>query len=121
MTPSPHKPASVCPPRAADDDESGLEGIQALAALLRLSRIVKLMRHYTDWRVMKVWPSSFCRASSDNFRVALRTAVRPIMIPAFAMGLTILLLAGALWIAEGHDKIVSFVHPCHLADPCAMP
>jgi len=80
----------VCPPRAADDDESGLEGIQALAALLRLSRIVKLMRHYTDWRVMKV---------------ALRTAVRPIMIPAFAMGLTILLLAGALWIAEGHDKI----------------
>eukprot|EP00966_Prymnesium_polylepis_P330103 7385762-Prymnesium_polylepis.2 len=60
--------------------------LQDIASLLKMCRILKLMRHYTDWRVLGL---------------ALKHALRPICIPGFAMILTILLLSGALWVAEG--------------------
>ena len=99
------------------------------AALMRMLRILKLMRHYTDWRVLKI---AIKRVRSTRSiapaplstpialaRVALlvlcsrvlpncanpptRQAARPILVPAFAMVLTILLLSGVLWLAEGDD------------------
>ena len=53
--------------------------------LLRLLRILKLMRHYVDVRVLMI---------------ALGTAWRALLVPAFAMLLTILILSGGLWLAE---------------------
>lgn len=55
------------------------------AALLRLLRILKLMRHYADWKVLLM---------------ALRRAFRPLLVPMVAMFLSILLLGGAMWIFE---------------------
>ena len=53
--------------------------------LLRLLRILKLMRHYVDVRVLMI---------------ALGTAWRALLVPAFAMLLCILILSGGLWLAE---------------------
>ena len=64
--------------------------IDNFTTFLRLMRILKLLRHYTDWRVLTI---------------ALRKSCRPVLIPAFAMLLTILILSGALWLAEGHDTM----------------
>ena len=55
--------------------------------LLRLLRILKLMRHYSGWRVLLH---------------ALHTAWRAMLVPGFAMLMTILLLSGALWLTEGN-------------------
>ena len=54
--------------------------------LLRLLRILKLMRHYVDMRVLMI---------------ALSSAGRALLVPGFAMAMCILLLSGALWLAEG--------------------
>jgi len=54
--------------------------------LLRLLRILKLVRHYADWRVLMV---------------ALQNSWRALLVPTFAMLMTILVLSGALFLAEG--------------------
>lgn len=54
--------------------------------LLRLLRILKLMRHYVDMRVLIL---------------AITSAGRALLVPGFAMAMCILLLSGALWLAEG--------------------
>jgi len=61
------------------------------AALLKLLRVLKLMRHYADWRVLVI---------------ALRKAFRPLLVPMVAMFLSILLLAGALWIFERNSAFL---------------
>jgi hypothetical protein len=53
--------------------------------LLRLLRIIKLFRHYSAWRVILL---------------ALQNSWRALMVPGFAMYMTILILAGALYLAE---------------------
>lgn len=60
-------------------------GALRVMQLLRLMRILKLMRHYVDMRVLMI---------------ALGTAGRALLVPGFAMALCILLLSGALWLAE---------------------
>lgn len=56
--------------------------------LLRLMRILKLMRHYVDMRVLML---------------AWHTAWRALLVPGFAMLLSILILSGALWLLQGTD------------------
>lgn len=53
--------------------------------LLRLLRIIKLFRHYSAWRVILL---------------ALKNSWRALMVPAFAMFMIILILSGALYLAE---------------------
>jgi voltage-gated potassium channel len=53
--------------------------------LLRLMRILKLMRHYVDMRVLTI---------------AMESAWRALLVPVFAMLMIILVLSGALWLAE---------------------
>ena len=53
--------------------------------LLRLLRVLKLLRHYSGWRVLLV---------------ALHNSWRALLVPGFAMLLTVLILAGCLFLAE---------------------
>lgn len=68
-----------------------------LLQLFRLLRILKLMRHYTGWRVLTL---------------ALQNAWRALLVPCFAMFMTVLVLSGALFLAEeasgGSDDGESF-------------
>ena len=57
----------------------------AFMQLLRLMRILKLMRHYVDMRVLIL---------------AVSTAWRALLVPGFAMLMIILVLSGALWLLE---------------------
>lgn len=63
------------------DSITGLELLQ----LFRLLRVLKLMRHYSGWRVLII---------------ALERSWRPVMVPVFAMVVTILVLSGVLYVVE---------------------
>jgi len=62
--------------------------------LLRLLRMIKLFRHYSAVRVLLL---------------ALQTSWRALLVPCFAMFMTICLLAGALWLVE--DAVKGPPHP----------
>jgi len=64
-----------------------LQAIEVLEVmkLLRLVRILKLMKHFTDWRVMLI---------------ALSNSWRALLVPGFSMLIAVLLLSGALIVAE---------------------
>ena len=69
-------------------DVAELPSFMRFMGLLRLMRILKLMRHYVDMRVLML---------------ALSTAWRALLVPGFAMLLSILILSGALWLVQGVD------------------
>ena len=66
---------------ASSDVADALDVLQ----LFRLLRILKLMRHYPDWRVLFIALNNSCRA---------------LFVPGFAMLMVILILSGALFLAE---------------------
>ena len=56
-----------------------------LLELLRLARVLKLMRHYPDWRVLII---------------AINKSWRALLVPGFAMFIAVLILSGALIVVE---------------------
>ena len=74
------------PIRAGEDNDAALPDGVRILGLLRVLRILKLMRHYPDWRVLIV---------------ALKNSWRALLVPGFAMFITVLMLSGALFLAEG--------------------
>lgn len=71
----------------ADGDRNGF-GMQSFVRALkffRMMRVIKLMRHYPGWRVLIM---------------AVQNSWRAILVPAFAMSLTILILSALLFIVE---------------------
>ena len=73
--------------RAGDaSDSADLPLELRMLQLLRLLRILKLLRHYSGWRVLLT---------------ALASSWRALLVPAFAMCLTIIVFSGTLFLVDG--------------------
>lgn len=68
-----------------DEAESELRAALKFLQLLRLVRLIKLFRHYTDYRVIII---------------ALENSYKALLVPCFAMLMTVAMLGGALYLVE---------------------